>query len=128
MAGLGLLGQDPSAKILAIAQDAVPGVPIGFDMPAGNRKLFLTLSAGAPVTPVSQRWTLTISAYSSTAGILDHADADGMWRALVRALLARRHEAPLVDADLQAGPMTTHDTRSDVDYVYGAVMLTVAMK
>ncbi|MEE1295704.1 MAG: hypothetical protein UHD09_02375 [Bifidobacterium sp.] len=127
MAGIGLLGQDPSAKIIAIAQDAVPGVPVGYDMPTGSRKLFLTLSAGAPVTPVAQRWTLTISAYSSTAGILDHADADSMWRALVRALLARRHEWPLIDADLQAGPMTTHDTQSDVDYVYGAVMLTVAM-
>lgn len=32
-----LLGVDPSTRILSTLQDALPGVPVGFDMPAGAR-------------------------------------------------------------------------------------------
>lgn len=128
MAGIGLIGVDPAPLLLRLVHEAVPGVPVGFDMPAGQRKLFLTLSAGAPVTSVSQAWTMTVSSYSTRSGILDHADADSNWRAVVRRILAHRHDPPLIDADLQAGPMATHDTTLNVDYLYGAVALTVAMR
>lgn len=120
-----LLGVDPSTRILSTLQDALPGVPVGFDMPAGARKLFLTLSAGAYTTPVTQRWTLTVSAYSTTpAGILDHTDAQSMWLTAARALLDARRRHPLCDAEVQAGPMTTHDTTLGADYVYGSLLLT----
>lgn len=120
-----LLGIDPSARILAALRNVLPDVPIGFDMPTGARRLFLTLAAGAYPTPVTQRWTLTMSAYSITpASILDHTDAQSMWLTAARALLAARRRHPLCDVEVQAGPITTHDTTLDTDYVYGSLMLT----
>lgn len=120
-----LLGIDPSARILAALRPVLPDVPIGFDMPTGARRLFLTLVAGAYPTPVTQRWTLTMSAYSTTpASILDHTDAQSMWLTAARALLAARRRHPLCDVEVQAGPITTHDTTLDTDYVYGSLMLT----
>lgn len=74
---------------------------------------------------MTQRWTLTVSAYSTTpAGILDHTDAQSMWLMATRALLDARRRHPLCDAEVQAGPMTTHDTTLGADYVYGSLLLT----
>ncbi len=124
---LRLLSADPSFVVLDAIQTAVGDVPVGYDMPAGGRKLFLTMSAGAQPTVATQRWTLTISAYSNTeSGVLDHADAQALWHKAAQAVLDHRHDGPVCDAAVQSGPMGNHDASLDVDYVYGALMLTVA--
>lgn len=125
---VGLLPADPSVVVLDAVKDALPSVPVGYDMPAGSRKVLLTLDGGAPMTAVSQHWTLTVSSYCCEQGAFDHARADDMWRNAVRSLLAHRRDDPLIDVDLQSGPIVNHDADLDVDYVYGALMLTVAMQ
>lgn len=122
-----LLTADPSAIVIATIQSALDGVPVGYDMPPGNRKLFLTLGAGAQPTAATQRWTLTISAYShDDAGVTDHTDAQQLWRLAAQAMLDHRLDWPLCDAAIQSGPMDNHDANLGVDYVYGALLLTVA--
>ncbi|MCR1995730.1 hypothetical protein [Bifidobacterium animalis] len=124
---LRLLSADPSAVVLDAIQTAMGDVPAGYDMPPGGRKLFLTLSAGAQPTAATQRWTLTISAYSHTeSGIMAHADAQALWRKAVLAVIEHRYDEPLCDAAIQSGPMENHDAKLGVDYVYGALMLTIA--
>ena len=123
---LGLLSADPSALVYDTISTTVPDIPIGYDMPPGDVKLYLTLSAGAQPTMLTQIWTLTLSAYASDGhGVHDHATAQSVWAKAVRAMLAARHTRPLCDVQVQSGPMTNHDTRLDIDYVYGALMLTV---
>lgn len=122
-----LLSADPSSVVIEVIQNALGDVPVGYDMPSGRRKLFLTLAAGAQPTVATQRWTLTVSAYShSESGILDHSNAQGLWRKAVQAMFDHRHAAPLCDAAIQSGPMDNHDANLGVDYVYGALLLTVA--
>lgn len=121
-----LLGMDPSPLVLEVIREAVEDVPVGYDMPDGDRKVWLTLSAGAYPTPVTQRWTLTVSVYdASPSGVLDHMSAQSTWMAAARAVLHDRHVHPLCDAEVQSGPLVNHDADLDVDYVYGALMLTV---
>ncbi len=124
---LGLLSADPSAVIFDTITAQLPGIQIGYDMPPGDVKLFLTLSAGAPPTMLTQRWTLTLSAYASNGhGVHDHAKAQSIWADAARAVLAARHRFPLCDAQVQSGPIVNHDARLDIDYVYGSIILTVA--
>lgn len=125
-----LIGEDPSKRILALVTAAIGPVPAGYDMPPADtqgRRVFLTLSAGAMRTLASQRFTLTLSAYAHhPQGPCDHAQAVSLWRRGVDAILAGRTLYPLVDAQVQSGPIDAHDGALDVDYVYGAVLLDVA--
>lgn len=125
-----LIGEDPSKRILALVAAAIGPVPAGYDMPpadAQGRRVFLTLSSGAMRTLASQRFTLTLSAYAHhPRGHCDHAQAVSLWRRGVEAILAGRTLHPLIDAQVQSGPIDAHDGALDVDYVYGAVLLDVA--
>ncbi|NEG90655.1 hypothetical protein [Bifidobacterium aerophilum] len=123
-----LIGIDPSDMLLGLLSEALPDASVGWDMPEGpGPKCMPTLSPGSSTTPVTQRMTLTLSCYAPQAdGSCDWPEAARMFTKAVRAVLAGRKRHPLVDAALQAGPVRQHDARLDVDYAYGAVLLTVA--
>ncbi len=89
--------------------------------------VFLTLGAAAMHTPISQRWTLTASVYATQdSGYFDHSMARILVRQIVAALMRRQHDHPLVNVELQSGPIRMHDGQLDTDYLYATFALTVA--
>lgn len=121
-----LTGVDPGGMIFDLLVQSDQSTEFGWDMPtAGGRRCFLTLSAGSNPTPVSQRWTLTLSCYApQTDGSCDWPQASRMYAECVRRILANRKRWPLIDAERQSGPIRQHDAKLGVDYAYGAILLT----